>query len=611
LANDFIEFVRQRAGLLIEVGDNQFSFVHLTFQEYLAAAWFKTRCEKDGVEAVWKSLTGCVHDSAWHEVVRLLVASLTSDDAQEVLMRKLLQAAKRSQRGDSLDLLTAGLLLDGVAAAAARRSLILRMLLDAAAASKEAGLLRKLIVAVRACDKHDDTSRSCFDELVEGSWAAEKRDPTRMARLVTLLLAGRPVEQLALFLDKAKTVTENERLSLGLFGRGVWPKGGAGSATTSRVVRRLEAAALYEVTVSAADNVIGTSLAATLACGNSGAAVHTLFRLAGFTLFWSTGPGPSPFADFYLNLIALGRSRGADVPAELLWDARALRALERHRAVGRVPQRALVLGRAMARALTVDRARSRARILVQGRTLARIAEAGQVPELGGLGIVAADRARLRVRGLEKELVLARKLRLGRRTLLGQVLDPHGDLTDTTDMNPERVSTDESAKPKTFWNRIVEHNEFRKALASAICGLLELQPRPHVIEAVERVVLPSLPSCLPFTAHQDVAEVQQAFASGTVETQDVSGAALLLLLDSAVWILNGFERPEESLFNELADATRPSREARLRFAHCIRDLAYGKEEREQDLIEMVNKPDAEMRRVLVDICWIDDKRSSKK
>ena len=158
---------------------------------------------------------------------------------------------------------------------------------------------------------------------------------------------------------------------------------------------------------------------------------------------------------------------------------------------------------------------------------------------------------------------------------------------------------------------MQHEKFRTRLASLICSLLELQPRLHVIEAVEKGFLPILPAFVPFTTRQDLDEVQRRFASGAVRTKDLSGAAWLLLLDAVLWMAFAFEKPKESRFNELADATRSSQEARLRFAHCIRDLAYGKAHRENDLVDMVKKPDSEMRRLLADICWIGEKKRCEK
>lgn len=51
-----LRFVRERAGLLIEAGDRQYSFVHLTFQEYLTATFLRKSGEAGGMPVVWQAV---------------------------------------------------------------------------------------------------------------------------------------------------------------------------------------------------------------------------------------------------------------------------------------------------------------------------------------------------------------------------------------------------------------------------------------------------------------------------------------------------------------------------------------------------------------------------
>lgn len=53
LAEVFLRFVKERAGLLIEVGDGLYSFVHLTFQAYLTATHLRKSGETGGVGVIW------------------------------------------------------------------------------------------------------------------------------------------------------------------------------------------------------------------------------------------------------------------------------------------------------------------------------------------------------------------------------------------------------------------------------------------------------------------------------------------------------------------------------------------------------------------------------
>jgi hypothetical protein len=591
LAEDFIEFVRARAGLLIEVGDKQFSFVHLTFQEYLTAAWLKTKCEKAGVENVWRSLTTCMHDSAWHEVIRLLIASLTSDDAQEVLMKKLLQSAKQKQICESLCLLNAGLLLDGVEAAAARRAAILRLLLESAANAKELGQLRKLIAAVRSCDMHDNAAQTCLSTLLKQSWSTSNKDSKRLAKLITILLAGRSFEQVNQLLNRKQKLNRDEDLLFSIIGEIKQKK----STVSSALVERFTPVAFYEVTVSPIDNLIGASLPFAFACIDPDAAIDMLFRLAGFTFNWLQVQESGPFIDFYTNIVALSRSRAINDSAELFWkesDEMALnhvRNRSRHRNLEPDVSRYRVLKSALTRAL-------RLRPTVKKNRSADIIR----PIKMRAGVLASRHAQI----LFQKLGIPNKMGPG----IGIDLRLHRNLPIF--MNRENLANHEAnSESSSFWDLNLQNEDFRKVYAITLSRLLQIEPKLHVTEIIERAFLPNLPNFMPCTTFHHFDEVQQAFKAGNALTKDVSIAALFLLIDSVLWMTNGFEKPEESRFNELADMTRTSQEVRLKFAHCIRDLAYGRQDRELDLVEMIKKPDSKMRHLLEEIFWVESNKKT--
>ncbi len=65
--NTFLKFVENNSGLLLEREQGMYSFTHLTFQEYLAAAYIK---ENSLEKVIIKQVT----DSWWHETIRLYCA---------------------------------------------------------------------------------------------------------------------------------------------------------------------------------------------------------------------------------------------------------------------------------------------------------------------------------------------------------------------------------------------------------------------------------------------------------------------------------------------------------------------------------------------------------
>lgn len=82
VARDFLEDVRTSSSLLVSRGEHHYGFIHLTFQEYLAAvalAWQARKDRGDLVEAVAPH----VGKAPWHEVVLLTVGFLGIIDQWE------------------------------------------------------------------------------------------------------------------------------------------------------------------------------------------------------------------------------------------------------------------------------------------------------------------------------------------------------------------------------------------------------------------------------------------------------------------------------------------------------------------------------------------------
>jgi hypothetical protein len=79
-ARAFLKMVEERVGVLVETGPGMFGFVHLGFQEYLAA-WHlwktATRAERLGV------LNRFMHEPRWEEPLRLLMSMLPQEDVTQ------------------------------------------------------------------------------------------------------------------------------------------------------------------------------------------------------------------------------------------------------------------------------------------------------------------------------------------------------------------------------------------------------------------------------------------------------------------------------------------------------------------------------------------------
>ncbi|NEO29884.1 MAG: NACHT domain-containing protein [Symploca sp. SIO3C6] len=74
-AERFIEFIRERTGLLNEQGTDCYAFVHKTFQEYLCAQEINYRADdEDNFEIILEHIKNYLHNPHWREVLLLLIA---------------------------------------------------------------------------------------------------------------------------------------------------------------------------------------------------------------------------------------------------------------------------------------------------------------------------------------------------------------------------------------------------------------------------------------------------------------------------------------------------------------------------------------------------------
>ncbi|PDW03513.1 NACHT domain-containing protein [Candidatus Viridilinea mediisalina] len=99
LAHDFVELMRRETGLLQERGYRRFGFLHLTFEEYLAARGLLESLAVAEPEALLCQWAG---DVRWREVLRLAVAAAPQREAGRMLHLILTAPAAGSDYGRPL-----------------------------------------------------------------------------------------------------------------------------------------------------------------------------------------------------------------------------------------------------------------------------------------------------------------------------------------------------------------------------------------------------------------------------------------------------------------------------------------------------------------------------
>ena len=108
-AKRFINFVRNRSGLLNEQGTDCYAFVHKTFQEYLCAQKIRQDMKRNrhNFQIILDAIKNNLHDAHWQEVLLLLVAQEEEDSAAEAI-RVILNNQSDYEQWLHRDLLFAG-----------------------------------------------------------------------------------------------------------------------------------------------------------------------------------------------------------------------------------------------------------------------------------------------------------------------------------------------------------------------------------------------------------------------------------------------------------------------------------------------------------------------
>lgn len=176
-AEAFLSFIKNSAGLLVEAGDGLYSFIHLTFQEYLCATYLLAFGETRGAQSIWDELQGALQNPRWREVVRLLVASLKSSSGKSFFIDKLLDEPTAGCQRDTA-LLLAGLLRDSIESAELRAEDIFVIVLRALASSENIDDFIALKQAIDGLVQKDSVnlshSESALKYLFESASAKNK-----------------------------------------------------------------------------------------------------------------------------------------------------------------------------------------------------------------------------------------------------------------------------------------------------------------------------------------------------------------------------------------------------------------------------------------------------
>jgi hypothetical protein len=186
IASEFIEFVKKKAGLLIEVGDEQYSFVHQTFQEYLTASHIITTNEANGLPGIWRDIKSTCNDPRWVEVIRLLIAALQSNRGQQFLLNKILNFKIKGPSIVKAQLL-GGIFLDGIEPAQLEGNKIVAQLFHSANTTVDSNDLRPLLSRLSSCGERGCLDFGAIKDTVRVSFQKSRTQREKMALVLNAI----------------------------------------------------------------------------------------------------------------------------------------------------------------------------------------------------------------------------------------------------------------------------------------------------------------------------------------------------------------------------------------------------------------------------------------
>jgi len=509
LAEEFLRFVKERAGLLIELGDNEYSFVHLTFQEYLTASYIKTTSELEGIAKAWEKIDSLAFNSRWHEVMRLLIAALDSNISQQFLVEKLLSKTVSKNLRSAKAQLLGGILLDGIEAAEDRVTDILQELVQASAETSDTEQIRATTGLMALWLTKESNNESILVDVVKQAYDTESKKIGLTLGLTTVAIGfcqQRQAELLSELIDRSNADSEMFHL---LFDH--HPMKAVSGDLVARL-QRLWATQDSFMQISPEANLLSASCQAVTGFLPPDISAKRLF----FQILLSTAMGRGPYNDFVFNTCRF--IQYAPQISHFLRDGLS----------GREEVSSFDGLRQLLRPLTHYSRRQE-------------------------GLDFKDEFRLKARANYK-----------------------------------------FADPDSFSDPLLS-----KVLIDLLCESLMLEPRVQWAEALRTDFVPRIRYRLPQLNEHKWTQIESSFRSGRTNTQDEFIGGWILLLDTWLFVQRYYSSPEESPFETFVALTRDHKSPPLQLSHCIRDIAFGNDERMEDLTRILSSEDLSYQEIFSD------------
>lgn len=567
----FLEFVRSRTGLLIEAGDELYSFLHLTFQEYLTATYLISQGEREGVIKIWELIGSQIDNPRWHEVARLLVASLKSDESQQFFLEKIRDLSVDAAQGGAT-LLLGGLVLDGIEPAERIEQSIMTLIFDAAYKSKSAENLPPFERTFKSWMRKRDANRSLSTEIFS-QYPALGQSSDALRHSLTGLALGVSDEALLrtpLLASVAPAYPLKDSAAVRLFGAASTSNGALSTAHDVCDLYALESpetnllSVLYVPFLLSADRKRGWP------------------RMIQRTIMILLTSSYGPFHDYNLNLFSLASASGQNVPKAVFsgGQGRPGRRSERFE----------------------DRLRDIRRQLADfGRSMRLDFEAsegvGQAKDIDHrVRSTALSRLRNRVR---------RKTRLDSGTLVEQLFmeqTPDQTLKSSRGIRNSLRST-ASSERSALWLEVQSNSAVTRHISDSLVKWYDLRPVAHWSEVLRLSMFPVIPdylaSIVSYEAQvQLISELKNERRSSTVAYH----AAWLILADVWLWAMGEYDEEASSFYEPILNAAAGISPPPVRVALMINRAAKGSENDRKEIAAILKDGQSTEAKLLKDSLW---------
>lgn len=553
-AEDFLEFIKSGAGLLVEAGDKLYSFIHMTFQEYLSATHLTSYGEIGGTQSIWDELGGDLENPRWREVVRLLVASLRSPPAQKFFVEKLLNLVGNGNLSRDGALLLMGLLRDGIEPAEEQALEIVKQTLTTLQSLTDPDDILTVQSSIRAWTNRDKLSVGiggvALNILFEK--AATPGKLTLSLTRSSLDLPPADSAQLAILERELGNDPQLQAYKALILGR------------PAATVRWPDIVALHDLW--ATDSPQGNLCAAIGLCLSILLEPeHVPRRLLARELTLLPTSGYGPHSDHFMNLLSVALP-AAKLPPEVI--------------------------NALGSALGPMRRRE-ANLIVRAIS----------PYMNGLitfdeGSRNEDFSMLEgLRGNLREKLKKAKIRVPRLKTSRSEL--HEDLALISETFRDKLEE----APTSFWQMVRSSEIFSEMIIPSIAGPLGLKHLGHWQEALRISLRDRIPQAI--SRYLDVQEWRALAGRLTARAEtsdDLDFAAWLALFDLWIWERDGYHEADQSPLRYVLEAARNRDHPSLQFVLAVRGVCHQVPDSGAELQRLTADPKSQIVTLLTGLGW---------